>query len=668
MIKQSIRSGEDRTETLDPVTFEVLKNSFTTIVDQMAEQILRTCHSFVMYARDFSSALCDREGNTVMQGSGDIAVHVGTLHFTAKAVINAFGDDIAEGDVFAINDPYLGGTHFCDVRIVRPIFAGGELIGFSQSNGHWADIGGSVPGSFDVNAKEHFGEGLRIPPLRIVQGGRALTDVMKMIVSNTRAPEAAEGDLHAQMEATRIAEIEMLRLVAKYGQGTVVTAMEEVQNYVERLTRQRVAEMPDGTWETTDYLDFDPAKGEGLVPVKVKMTIKGDTISYDLSGSAEVVATFLNGTFGSSFSGLVTGTKMFFPDLPLNSGFYRVLDVNLGPTGTVVNAVWPTAVTGFCSGSYGKVVNAVFELWSEVQPQRAMACCVDIEYLLVGGRDTRTPSNDVFMWYDWMVGGWGGRNGKDGSGATSAVFGVGEAVQPLEGQERLCPVVTTEHQIATDSGGPGRFRGGCGVRKGGTLTGVRNTVMSYCCDRSRSITWGMKGGLPSIPHGVWLTPEGGEPKYMGAIFSNVSVGPGDHFTRPSAGGGGLGDPLERDPEAVLEDVIDEYVSVERARKDYGVVIREIDRELDLFEIDAEATATERRSIRAKRVGWLSEDPEQIAQRFREGKLTVHDLVRQYAVILDWGTGELLPKTTKQFREMIQQRTVKEWLPVTAGAA
>jgi N-methylhydantoinase B len=168
-----------RSYTLDPVTLEVLKNSFITIVDQMAEQILRTCHSFVMYARDFSSALCDRDGNTVMQGSADIAVHVGTLHFTAKAVIEAFGDDIGPGDVFAVNDPYLGGTHFCDVRIVRPIFADGEIIGYSQSNGHWADIGGSVPGSFDVNAKEHFGEGLRIPPIRIFHRGRYCADVVR---------------------------------------------------------------------------------------------------------------------------------------------------------------------------------------------------------------------------------------------------------------------------------------------------------------------------------------------------------------------------------------------------------------------------------------------------------------------------------------------------------
>jgi len=244
----------------------------------------------------------------------------------------------------------------------------------------------------------------------------------------------------------------------------------------------------------------------------------------------------------------------------------------------------------------------------------------------------------------------------------------GEVVQPLEGQERLCPVVTTEHQIATDSGGPGQFRGGCGVRKGGVLTGVRGTVMSYCCDRARSITWGINGGLPSVPHGVWLTRAGGEAKYLGAIFSNVPVAEGDHFTRPSAGGGGMGDPLLRSPEAVLEDVIDEYVSVERARKDYGVVVKEIDRELDLFEIDAAATTAECRRIRAARAGWHRADPEQVAARFREGELDTLDLVRQYGVILDWGNGELLPKTTVQYREMLNRRAATAWRAAAEAAA
>ncbi len=281
-------------QELDPVTFEVLKNSFITTVDLMAEQILRTCHSFVIYARDFSSALCDREGNTVMQGSQDISVHVGTLHFKAKAVIAAFGDDIHPEDVFAINDPYLGGTHFNDVSIIRPIFHGGEVIAYAQSNGHWADVGGSVPGSFDITAREHFGEGTRIPPVRIWQQGRYLADVARLILSNTRAPEAAEGDLHAQAEATRVCEREILRLVDKYGRDTILAAFDEVQDYVERLTRTRVAELPDGVWETEDYIDSDPSREEGLVPVKVRLEIEGDQIRYDLSGSHPAVGTFLN--------------------------------------------------------------------------------------------------------------------------------------------------------------------------------------------------------------------------------------------------------------------------------------------------------------------------------------------------------------------------------------
>jgi N-methylhydantoinase B len=653
---------ETRTSSLDPVTFEVLKNAFVTTVDLMAEQILRTCHSFVLYARDFSSALCDRDGNTIMQGSQDIAVHVGTLHFTCKAVIDAFEGQMRPGDVYAINDPYAGGTHFCDVRFVRPIFHDGDIVCYAQSNGHWADVGGSVPGSFDVNAKEHFGEGLRITPVRVYDGGRYCEDVVRLIVSNTRGPAGNEGDLHSQIEATAVAEREILRLVDKYGRETVLTAFAEVQDYVERLTRQRIAELPDGTWETEDYLDYDPALGEGLVPVRLKMTIEGDGIRFDLSGSHPAVGTFLNGSFGSTFSGVVTGTKMFFPDFPLNSGFYRALDVDLGPVGSVVNAAWPTAVTGFCSGSYGKVVNATMELWSQVLPERAIACCTDIEYLLVGGRDTRYDERPIFMWYDWMVNGWGGRNGKDGSNVTASIFGVGEAVQPFEGQERLTPVVTTEHAIATDSGGPGRFRGGCGARKGGTITGAEGSVMSYCCDRARSITFGIAGGLPSMPQGVWLTRDGDvEPRYLGAIFSNVPVGPGDVFSRPSAGGGGYGDPLERDPELVREDVAEDYVSLERAGKDYGVVLDEIDDDLGLYEVDAEATARERARIRAARVGWLAEDATSVAGRFRAGELDALDLVRRYGVILDWGTGELLTKTTQQFRAMLHRRAVPQWL-------
>lgn len=644
---------------LDPVTFEVLKNGFENLVDQMAEQILRTCYSFVIYNRDFSSALCDAEGNTVMQGTQDIAVHVGTLHLTAKAVIEDFGDDIHPGDVFLINDPYRGGTHFNDVRVIRPVFSAGRLIAFMQSNGHWADMGGSVPGSFDVSSKDHYGEGVRIPPVRVWSKGRYLEDIAKLLVANMRVPEERLGDLRAQVEATKVAEQELLRLVDKYGIDTILTAFDEVQDYVERLAKAKLRALPNGTWETVDYIDMDPELGDGMIPIKVKMTIDEDRVIYDLEGTHRSIGCFLNSSFGASLSGLYAGTKTFFPDIPLNSGFYRVIHANL-PEDTVVNAKWPVAVTGFCSGPYEKIMNACFELWSHVMPERALACSFNLEYLLIGGWDTRSDYDGYFMWYDWMAGGHGGRSDRDGSNATSPVFGLGLSVQPCEGQERLTPVVTSRHEIITDSGGPGKYRGGCGIEKGGTLNNIKDAVMSVCCDRSRSVTWGIFGGLPSYPHGNWLNPGRENEQFLGAFFSNVRLKEGDSFTRPSAGGGGIGDPLERSIESVLEDVIDGYVSIERAEKDYGVVIREIDADLDEYEVDEEATKKARGFIRNNRKKWIKEDMHTVHEMYKKGEIDKLDLIRRYGVLVDYTTGALLEKSTEQFRERMHTRSVAYW--------
>ncbi|MFU0506305.1 hydantoinase B/oxoprolinase family protein [Pseudaminobacter sp. NGMCC 1.201702] len=655
--------------SLDPVTFEVLKNAYVNIVDQMAEQILRTCYSFVIYSRDFSSALCDPSGDTIMQGSGDIAAHVGTLHYTAKAVIKKFEGDIHPGDAFVINDVYQGGTHFNDTRIFAPMFYKGELLGFAQANGHWADVGGAVPGSFNVNALDHMAEGLRITPVRVYSKGVYLSDVAELIAHNTRAPMDIIGDLQAQTEACRLAEREVQRLCDKYGVDTIKTSFKEVQDYVEVMTRQRILGLPNGTWETTDYIDVDPAAGEGLVPIKVKMTIDGDSVHYDLSGShPKTIGSFLNCCYGGAFAAIVAGTKMQSPDIPLNSGFYRVVTVDLGPIGTVINADWPTPVAGFASGPFEKIMNSVFELWAEILPERAMACTFNLEYLLIGGRDTRHAEKPYFMWYDWMVGGWGARNGRDGWSATGPVFGVQLGTQPFEGQERLSPVLTTCHELRVDSGGPGEFRGGLGVEKGGTLYACERTVVSYCCDRERSVTWGLWGGLPSLPHGVWVNPGAENERYLGSLFSGVPLNQGDTVTRPSAGGGGLGDPLKRDLSRVMTDVVEGYVSVERAKKDYGVIIRVVDADLDEYQIDENGTLAERARIAAHRAGWLDEDAEKIAALYRGKKLDMFDLIRQYGVIVDWGSGELLHKTTSQFREMLKRRTVPYWSAASQNEA
>jgi N-methylhydantoinase B len=649
-------------QTLDPVTFEVLKNSFITSVDQMGEQILRTCYSFVIYNHDFSSGLHDANGECAAQGNQDIAVHVGTLHFTCKDVMRAFEGDMHEGDVFAINDPYAGGTHFSDVRLVRPIFSEGKIIAFSQSNGHWSDVGGSVPGSFDVSAKDMFREGLRITPVRLFDKGVFRKDVANLIASNTRDPASIIGDIQSQAEATAVCEREILRLVGKYGRDTVETGLSEVQDYVERAVRQRIQALPDGEWETVDFIDRDPSGGEGMIPIRIKMTIKGDKAIYDFTGSHPVIGTIYNSAFGTTFSAVAAGMKTFFPDLPLNSGFYRAFEI-IAPEGSIVDAKWPVAVTGFLM-PFEKIMNSIYEMWSQLMPERALACAFNLEYLLTGGRDARSDDKPIFMFYDWLPGGWGGRNGKDGANVTTACFGTGMMAQPVEGQERANPILTTECEILQDSAGPGKWRGGVGVRKTSLMLAAEDTVISYICDRECAIVWGIEGGLPSSPHGLTLKRAGADhTERLGTIFSDVRIGEGDVFSRPTAGGGGFGDPLDRDPSHVLEDVIDDYVSVERAAKDYGVVIRAIDAELCDYALDAAATETLRAEIRRKRVDWARTDPEGVAAKFRSGEIDALDAIRQHAVILDWGTGDLLPESTRQFRETFERRSVANWAAV-----
>lgn len=659
-----VATHTERADGLDPVTFEVLKNAFGTICDEMTEQILRTCYSLAIFARDCSCALSDPKGNTVMHGSGDIAAHVGTLQFTARAIVDYFGDDIHEGDVFAINDPYRGGTHFNDVRIIRPIFHQGELICFAQANGHWSDVGGAVPGSMNSQAADHMAEGLRIPPVRIWDRGVYRRDIVELLASNTRAPDDIVGDAQAQNEATLVAQREIHRLIGRYGVAAVKAALLSVQDYVETLFRQELANLPDGTWETEDYLDLDrPDLPEGLIPIKVKMTIDGERVHYDLSGSHPAVHSFNNAAFGGAYSALLTGTKYQFPELPLNGGFNRAITVDFGEPGSVVNAVWPTPVAGFATGPFDKIMSSAMELWAEILPERAMAACFPVDYLLSGGRDTRKDGDPMFIWYDWNVGGWGGLNGGDGHNGTVPVYGGKCGVQSMESQERAAPVITSGFELATDSGGPGKHRGGLGAVKGHWLRDAAGIVLSYCNDRERSISWGMWGGAPSCPGGLWLHHSQGpesDREYLGAIFSNRPVDAGDRMERMSSGGGGLGDPLDRDVSDVCEDVLDEYVSVERARKDYGVVFSAVDRESCTCTVDEQATARERERIRAERASWLQADPEDIARQYRDGTLDALDLVRHYGVIVRWGTGELLPKTTQQFRAMLHRRMTPHW--------
>ena len=659
-------STKSRLYTLDPVTFEVLKNAFTNTVDQMAEQILRTCHSFVIFARDFSSSLCDVEGNTIMQGSQDIAVHVGTLHYTCKAVIEAFEGDIHPGDVFAINDPYLGGTHFNDVRIIRPIFVDGEVIAYAQSNGHWADVGGTVPGSFDINAKEHFGEGLRIPPIRIWDKGKYLGDIVRMFASNTRAPDMIIGDLQAQAEATRVAEREILRLVEKYGKPTIMTAFSEVQDYVEILTRRRIAEMPDGVWETEDYIDYDPSIGEGLIPIKVKMTIEGDQLSYDLSGSHPAVGTFLNAGFGSAFSGVIAGTKTFFPDVPLNSGFYRA------------RAGRPRAgrlgrQRALADRGHGLLLRALREdherdLRAVVEAHARARAGLLVQPRVPARRRPRRPPRGQAVLHVVRLD--GRRLGRPQRPRRLQLHGADLRRRPRGAAARgPGAALPGRHDAARD---PHRLRRAGAVprrlrRREGRDADRRRAHGDVVLVRPRALDRVGHRGRAALAAARRLAQPGQRRRAL----------PGRRLLQ-RADRGRATCSRARPRAAAATATRSSATRRASARTSPTATSRSSAPSRTTASSSARSTPTSRStrstsrpprraraSIAAARRGWLEEDAESVAKRYRDGELDVLDLVRHYGVILDWGTGELLPKTTVTFRAMLQRRSASHWPAVAA---
>ena len=572
-----------------------------------------------------------------MQGSQDIAVHVGTLHFTGQGGDRGVRGRHPPGRRVRVNDPYLGGTHFNDVRIIRPIFADGEVIAYAQSNGHWADVGGSVPGSFDVSAKEHFGEGLRIPPVRIWdKGALPATTSSRMIVSNTRAPER-----HRGRPATRRSRRRASPSARSSGSSTS-TARDTVVDRVRRGAGLRRAPHPHADRRAARRHVGD--RGLPRLRPDARRGPDPDQGQADDRGRPDPLRPVRLAPGGRrpsstpasarAFSGVVAGTKTFFPDIPLNSGFYRAVTVDLGPEGTVVNAAWPIAVTGFCSGPYEKIMNAIFELWSQVMPERAMACCFNLEYLLVGGRDARSEDRPFFMWYDWMVGGWGGRNGRTARTARRRSSASGSRSSRSRARSASRPVA---HDAATRSSptpaGPGSYRGGCGVEKGGTLTQAERTV-DVLLLRPRALDHVGHRGRPAVDPARRLAQPRDRRRALPRrdLLQRAGRARATSFTRPSAGGGGYGDPLERDPSAVLRGRRRRlrHRSSGRARTTASWS-SEVDAELSRVRAST-PTATEARAradprASARRLARRGPRGRSRA-RYRAGELDVLDLVRQ----------------------------------------
>jgi N-methylhydantoinase B len=575
---------------LDPITFEVIRNGLSSVVDEMAVMVEKVAFSTVVSeGRDFSGAICASNGDLVAQGDQDIPLIGGTVPYRIKAMLGIVPEqEIREGDVFLLNDPFLGGTHAQDVSAIMPVFSEGERIGFVQTAAHYPDIGGASPGSFNPAAASSYAEALLIPPIHIVRGGKLDKAVESLILRNVRVPEVIRGDLRGTIEACRAGHERLQALLAKYGKEMIKQMMVAVVEYSERLLRNEVRALPDGSYSWTDYIDRDPlGDSEAPLPVKLRMTISGDRLKYDFAGTAPQARGPVNIPVSALYASCMTATKHIFNNVPLTQGLLNAIDF-LVPPRTVVSAEHPVPVSGGAAAAAEKVVSCVHGCFMQVVPERAMACPTNLTNMCIGGFDARPGRDHEYVMYLWMAGGWGARPAKKDNHTFLMPLAAGTRTQPAETLERLYPILIDGYGMKADSEGAGRHRGGFGFFWNFRLTHEGATI-AVQGDRERVPAWGFDGGLSPAGNRLIYAPGTPDEENLGIMRGDISVQPGLLLDYSQGGGGGWGDPHERPVEWVVEDVLNGLVSVERARDVYGVAMQITDEETLTHHVDEAET-------------------------------------------------------------------------------
>ena len=547
---------------IDPVTLEVIKNALASVADEMALVVMRSAYSPVVRdTMDYSTALCDREGELVAQGL-TLAVQLGTFPTIMRHVREHFGDDIEPGDVFLANDPYgFGGQHLPDLYVIQPIFHEGELEGYAATMAHHVDVGGLTPGSIAVHATEIYQEGLRLPLLKLYEAGRENTSVFRIIEKNTRQPIEVIGDLRAQIAACRAGERGLIELFERYGTLESRRYLDELQLLSERLMRAELAALPDGVYEFDDFIDGFGDEPQPL-RIAIELTVRGDEVWVDLEGTAPQVAAGLNCPVGMVNAGVYCAFRgIASREIPNAGGYMRPIHIN-APVGTIVNPVLPAACGARGVVGY-RVYDAVMGALAQVVPEKVIAPGEGGPTLIaIGGYQNGSP----FVLTEVLVGCWGARAGRDGlEGVSNPLANLSN--QPVEMVESDLPLRVHGYGLVADSGGPGRFRGGLAYERSYELL-ADEAVLTVRSDRRSHPPYGIEGGEAGAPSSNTI----GDRVVPTMPMEALQLRRGDVFHHVSAGGGGSGSPLERDPALVLEDVLDGKVSVEAARERYGVVV------------------------------------------------------------------------------------------------
>lgn len=569
---------------IDPITFEVVKNALGSMVDEMALIIMRTAHSGVIKdALDYSTAFCDRQGQLIAQGL-TISLHLGSFPDAVAAIQRKYGSSMAEGDVFIANDPYgSGGIHLPDIYVIQPGFVDGVLEAFACTVAHHTDVGGYIPGSNSTTTTEIYQEGLRIPTLHLYRAGQPVEAVFEIVRANVRVPEKVLGDLRAQIAAAATGVQTYRALAARYGPATLRQYTDALLDYSERLARAEIAAMPDGTYTFTDYIDHDSVD-PGAVVFCATVTITGDQMTVDLAGSSRQVRGGINTPLPFTRSAVYAAVRLVMdPAIPTSAGYFRAIEV-VAPEGTVVNPRLPGAcaargISGF------RVMDAVQGALAQAIPHAVPA---DGEggnsVVSMGGYD---PRGRAFVYVDLISGARGAGPWGDGPEGVPHP-GSNNANTPAELIESEYPLRVEQYGLVPDSGGAGQYRGALAqVREIRLLEG--EAVLQIRSDKREHPPFGLQGGRPGTPSSNVLNVDSDAPREL-PTMGMAAIQAGDSLRHVMAGGGGWGDPLLRDPEAVLADIRDEKLSLEYARDVYGVVVDPATLAIDRAATDRERTS------------------------------------------------------------------------------
>ena len=575
------------TERIDPITLQVMRGGLLSLCYEMGVAMERTSYSPVFTeGLDYSCAVFNGRGELVAQHAFDL-VHLACMGFAVEWALEEIGfENLEPGDIIFHNDPYRGGNHISDTTIMAPIFHGGEIVAVPATRAHQTDMGGMVPGNFAGDATEIFQEGLRIPPVKIFRRGEEQTDIWKLILANVRDPRSLWGDMQAMFGSLKVAEARVLHYIEKYGVETWKECLEEMQELGERRIRSEIEAIPDGRYEAEDYLDDDGISSEPL-KIRCAITIKGSSAVADFTGSSKQSRGPANATYavtaGNAYIGFLQSIGIR-GDFAPNYGCFRPIKV-IAPAGSCVNVDYPGACMGGNVETSTRVVDTVIRALSQaVPPENIKAACGGTLYDQTAG-GIHHETGQAYVHYQYWGGGMGARFGKDGNNALIP-YATNNQTQGVEVLESEFPIMFEEFGLVKDTPGAGSHRGGVGCVYSWRLLG-EEAILSSLGDRTKIPPYGVFGGLSPKAracghYGDTRIKRAAEGEFRhvteltGAVspskWARVAIHRGDVLETVLPGGGGYGDPYERDPELVLWDVLNEYISVDSAREFYGVVI------------------------------------------------------------------------------------------------